>query len=420
MYFWGCSNNLENMAKRIISGVLIAVGLFILVYPSFTGRPAYFAGKNFYINMVDSVDLQYVPYLKKQIQSQQNKLAYKEKKSFRENIKPVNDSLDRVYIKYQQRKDSARMKEVNNQRELLNSQVMSKEFEIDDKFAVSNMDSAILASKVAALKEEISKEDYILVTANQMLAEQGKAKEYTFKAEDINVQTVNKQDSGPFILSGLMVMIVGLFSLLVAESVINLSSLGTRIGFGVFFFVLCIVMGYSIYSNIHDRLAFENSLQFRKSKVIKRLEDIKKLQVTYMEEHGKYTSSFDSLVQFAMNDSVKIVKYLVNKDDTAAVNKAKRLGQPIEEVLYIPAIDKAFDEKPKYPIDELPIIPFTEQMFDLNAGSIEKNGNELQVFEVKVRWFTFVKDLPTLPENFDKSQELVLGSMNEPTTEGNW
>jgi uncharacterized protein YqgC (DUF456 family) len=408
------------MAKRIISIVLIILGFLILIYPSFTGRSAYFAGEKFYINMVDSVDLQYVPYLEKQIQSQQNKISYKEKKAFRETIKPINDSLDRVYIKYTQRKDSARMKEVNKQRELLNNQVMSKEFEIDDKYSIANMDSSVLATKINDLKGEITKEDFILVTANQMLAEQGLAKEHAFTAEDINTQIVNRQAWGPFLLSGLMIIIVGLFTLLVSESIISLSSLGTRIGFGVLFAALCGFMGYKIYSNIQDRLEFENALQFRKAKVIKRLEDIKKLQVTYLEEHGKYTNSFDSLVQFALNDSVKIVKYLVNKDDTAAVNKAKRLGQPLEEVLYVPALDKAFDVRPKYPIDELPIIPFTEQTFEMNAGSIEKNGNELQVFEVKVDWFTFVQNLPTLPENFDKSQKFVLGSMNEPTTEGNW
>lgn len=408
------------MAKRIVPIVLILIGFVIAIYPSFTGRDAYYAGDNFYISMVDSVDLQYEPFLEDIIQSKRNKLAFKEKKAFRETLKPINDSLDRVYATATQRKDSARMKRINSERELMNMNLLDKESQIDQKYAVSNMDSIVFNKQLEALKSEITKEDFILITANELLASMGKAKDNEFKKDDIQTQVVNRQDFAPFLYSGSMILIVGIFLLLFVEGVLTLATLGMRVTFGLVFFSLCVLMGYNIYTNINDRLEFERTLNNRKSKVIDRLEDIKKLQVTYLEEKGKYTSSWDSLVNFAQNDSVKIVKYLVNKDDTAAVNQAKRKGLPLEEIVYVPVMEKAFDKKIGYPVQEIKKVPFSDKTFELNAGTIEKNGSEIQVIEVKTSWYTFVESLSTVPANFDKDRKLVLGSMTEPTTEGNW
>lgn len=82
--------------------------------------------------------------------------------------------------------------------------------------------------------------------------------------------------------------------------------------------------------------------------------------------------------------------------------------------------EKLFKGKTPFNLDSLAYIPFTKEKFDINSGTIEKNNRQIHVFEVKTKIYTFIQNLPYVPENFDKSKIIILGSMLEPTTEGNW
>ena len=81
----------------------------------------------------------------------------------------------------------------------------------------------------------------------------------------------------------------------------------------------------------------------------------------------------------------EIVKYLVNKDDSAAVNRAKRNKQPLEEIVKVSVNEKIFKGKTPFNLDSLAYIPFTKEKFDINSGTIEKNNRQIHVFEVKTK-----------------------------------
>jgi hypothetical protein len=85
----------------------------------------------------------------------------------------------------------------------------------------------------------------------------------------------------------------------------------------------------------------------------------------------------------------------------------------------IPSLDKAFPNQ-KIDLKNIAYVPFSDNPFEINAGIVDKNGRNIHVFEVKTSKYDFVKELSTLPENFDKDKSLIIGSMNEPTTESNW
>lgn len=408
------------MVQKITSAAIIFIGLAIMIFPMFTGKKAYFAKDNFYINMVDSVDIGYNPYISKIIVSKRAKLAFKEKKQIREKFKLVGDSLERVLINAQLKNKKEIVESVNKEKGNLSSKVLETEFAIDEKYSVENLSEQQIEEYTKNIKDSISPDDYLVIIANELYNPNKLKSIPKLTREDINVKVVNKQDKGPFLISGFFILITGLVVLLYSLQLIPLHIRSAKYGVILLFLVLGIIMTNNIYHSISDRLEFENSLAKRTKIVKAKLGDIRSLQMAYLESNQKYCASWDSLILFAKNDSIEIVKYLVNKDDTMAVNKAKRAGLPLEKITFVPVVEKVFNGKAPFNMDSMGIVPFSNQEFDINAGSIDKNGREIQVFEVKTTLYSFVKNLPTLPANFDKSKQLILGSMQEPSTEGNW
>ena len=64
---------------------------------------------------------------------------------------------------------------------------------------------------------------------------------------------------------------------------------------------------------------------------------------------------------------------------------------------------------------------WTEKQFELKAVS-SKNANDRDMFflEVKTKNKTYVDMLGIYPENFDEESITKIGSLTEPTTDGNW
>ena len=72
-------------------------------------------------------------------------------------------------------------------------------------------------------------------------------------------------------------------------------------------------------------------------------------------------------------------------------------------------------------VSEINIIPFSEGTeFSIDAGEIEKGKVKVKVFEVSAPYKEIFKGLKTDNEGIDMSQALTIGSMTEPTTNGNW
>ena len=159
----------------------------------------------------------------------------------------------------------------------------------------------------------------------------------------------------------------------------------------------------------------------REKVVRNKLMQIKHLQVEYLSVNGSYSNSWDSLVDFAKNDSAQIIRYLVDKNDTSAVNNALRNKQPLKDTTYLPIDIKIFGEAHGIKIDSISYIPFTSEQFSLKTNK-SKNVNNRDVFyiEVKTKGKAFVEMLKIYPKNFDEEKFIQFGSLTEPTTEGNW
>src|SRR5690606_16178545 len=63
-------------------------------------------------------------------------------------------------------------------------------------------------------------------------------------------------------------------------------------------------------------------------------------------------------------------------------------------------------------IDSLKYIPFSGgEIFSIDAGQIEKNKVNVNVFEVSAKYGQFLKGLNTKNENVDLEKDLKVGSM---------
>lgn len=187
--------------------------------------------------------------------------------------------------------------------------------------------------------------------------------------------------------------------------------------------IIIIVLAYLIYDSIMRPVRFNQAVSERESKVIQRLTDIRISQQFYKRQYGKFTGNFDTLFQFLKTGEIPVVKIIPDPNDTT-------FSKTINDTLgYVKVADSLFSRKVYFSLDSLRYIPYAgSQEFELSSGEIDRGGLRVSVFEAKAHYNTFLKGLnPQLIINLVKSKEdidrypgLKVGSMEEPSTDGNW
>lgn len=408
----------KTLSLILINGIIL-LGLLIFSFPFASGEKAYFIGENYFLNLKDSIEIKYPDYLYSLAEKNQRALAFEKKKVLRDQLVPKSDSLERVAIEAKESKNFELAEKVNVAKKELNKELNEKELAIDEEFDFSNFSEEEKDETINSLKQENNIESYLLKYANDVYNPTGNSDIKKVAREDLILKTVNQQSYAPFIIAGLILMAIGIFVWAYFEGKISFASKSFRLIAYAVLGALVIIFSALIYFSFASKIEFEKTLAQREEVVKQRLIQAKNLQMAYFESKKKYSSKWEDLIAFAKNDSVKIVKYLVNKDDTAAVNQATREGRPLESIKYVSVKEKVFPNE-EINFDQISIVPFSDEEFEINAGVIDKNGRDIHVFEIKTSKYTFIQNLKYIPENFDRSKELILGSMREPTTEGNW
>lgn len=182
-------------------------------------------------------------------------------------------------------------------------------------------------------------------------------------------------------------------------------------------------MGYLIYDSIDSKIQLEKEVKERKLVVIERLEQIKEAQINYKKVRGEYAKSFDQLRNFLENDSLIVVKAIGVVPDSLIGQEAKALamGIIVRDTSKIAVREELFKDNFDEVVKSLDIIPFSEgTKFSINAGEVEKGKVKVKVFEVSAPYTEIFKGLKTDNEGIDMTQSLTLGSMTEPSINGNW
>ncbi|MCK9451927.1 MAG: dihydrofolate reductase [Bacteroidales bacterium] len=188
-------------------------------------------------------------------------------------------------------------------------------------------------------------------------------------------------------------------------------------------FAVIIFMGYMVYESINKPLKFTKERAKREAVVVQRLKDIRNVQSLYKQANNKYAASFDSLLAYLNSGEIPVVKLIPDPTDTT-------FTKTISDTLgYVKVTDSLFSERVGFNPNNLRFIPFSEgEVFVMDAGSIDRGGVNVSVFEAKAPFTAYLKgmeeqrinNLIAGEEDIEKYPGLKVGSMTEPSTDGNW
>jgi hypothetical protein len=202
----------------------------------------------------------------------------------------------------------------------------------------------------------------------------------------------------------------------------------------LFFFLWCLSIFFAsqIYSSINGPIKFNKVKNERYSQVINRLKDIRNAQIAHKDVTGFYANNFDSLVSFVDNG----IFTLIEKRDSSYLeyNRLYRIDmlkevEIVDTLGFVSVKDSLFGQNESYKMMAKVPIQGTDSEFSIKADIIDKNGYQVPVFEVKV-----TKDIVLFDQNKDlldqenkvisvdgvNGREIILGSMSEVSTSGNW
>ncbi len=199
--------------------------------------------------------------------------------------------------------------------------------------------------------------------------------------------------------------------------------------------VLCAIIVFlavQIVKSIQAPIKFNAEQKMRETKVVEHLIDIRNAEVLYKNANNKYTDSFDTLIMFCQTAEIPIVNIIPDPTDTTFT---RTINDTID---FIKVMDSIRGKRTDFNINKLGIVPFSspEQPFELEAGTIERNGIKIPVFEARTPYEVYLAtpgadfsekewnqrrdNIKAEKENINRYAGLKVGSMEEATTDGNW
>ncbi|MFO7723174.1 MAG: hypothetical protein R6V49_08140 [Bacteroidales bacterium] len=228
-----------------------------------------------------------------------------------------------------------------------------------------------------------------------------------------------------FLLGGTGVVIVGILTLLIMIGYEKIP-LAVYKYMMIFLIPAIIVMFFWSFRSINEPIKFENEYQRRAEVVKERLIHIRDAQEAFKSVNKRYTSDFDTLVDFIKNGNLTLLKKINNTPtllrDSLPERELIKRGYIIIDTTYKSVMDSIFKNVYNFSPDKLPYIPFSEprQRFSMQADFITRSGILVPVFEVVADKFIYLNGLNETYIKMDKVISLQVGSLTEPIKDGNW
>ena len=202
--------------------------------------------------------------------------------------------------------------------------------------------------------------------------------------------------------------------------------------------VLWVIIGYLSYitfMSVYGEIKFNKLKNERYKVVIETLKDIRDAQLAHRTVTGKFTDNWDNLVSFI--DTAQFT--ITQRRDTSVldVELTRRYGGVetfksiylIDTLGYVPVKDSLFGADTRY--KTMMNIPVGKpgSKFELRAGTIEQNGIKIPVFEAKALKAIILdgedknliaKENQVISVDGVNGDALIVGSMEEVNTNGNW
>lgn len=189
--------------------------------------------------------------------------------------------------------------------------------------------------------------------------------------------------------------------------------------------LIALLLVYLVYRSISEPVVFENVRKERELKVVQSLKDIRNTQTLFKQTYNRYTGDFDSLIEYIKTGQLPVVNIVADPNDTTFTKTIN------DTVGYIAVADSLFKNREDFKVENLRYVPYSENEkveFELQAGFITRGGLKVAVFEAKTPYFVYLYDLDQQrvnnlraeQEDLEKYPGLKVGSMDEPSLNGNW
>ena len=214
-----------------------------------------------------------------------------------------------------------------------------------------------------------------------------------------------------FNLAAAIISVVGIIATLSSIDVFSKKN-RSAILFGLI--GISLVLTYLNYKAIKNPLDFQEEKNRRYQYVIQNLKDLRQAELAYKSQYGKYIGDIDSLIEFIKTDSLLVIKQNGTVPDGMTLIQAVDSGHVFIDTTKVPAAINIFDEKyllerkVPFSLDSLNYVPFTYSKFLVEATIIERGKVKVPVF------------LITDTQPFSELEVLMVGSLVDPTTSGNW
>ena len=188
-------------------------------------------------------------------------------------------------------------------------------------------------------------------------------------------------------------------------------------------FIIIVVLGYLVYDSIMEPVRLNQEKSKRESAVVQRMKEIRSAEIIYKQLNGSFSNKWDTLVQFIDSAEIPVVKMIPDPEDTTFTLTIN------DTVGYVRVYDSIFHGKKDVSLHDFMIAPFSGgDTIELHSGSIDRGGVTVQVFEAKIPYSSYLKGMDTQyivnltagKKDIDLYPGIRVGSMTEPSTDGNW
>jgi hypothetical protein len=208
-----------------------------------------------------------------------------------------------------------------------------------------------------------------------------------------------------------------------------------RTVFQIVLFIVAVVLTYFIYQSIQRPIEFKKAKEARYEVTVERLKDIRKAELAYKDVYGKFTGSWDTLINFVINDSVRNVRKIGELTDSMieaniTERKAIEMGLLIRDTVRESVLESVFGLS--YDASQLKMVPVTGEPTEFNLGQTvitTGSGIKVPVFEAKAHNNVILRgldkqliiNLNDQARTNEKYPGLKVGSLTETINNaGNW
>ncbi len=198
-----------------------------------------------------------------------------------------------------------------------------------------------------------------------------------------------------------------------------------------------VILTVFIFRSIMRPEKFKLMASERRDVVVEKLKDIRTAQIAFKNVYGNYANDFDTLIDFLKNGKVPIVAKIGVAPDSLTEAQAIKAGLVKRDTVLVDAFGEVFKDNPQLNIVDLQYIPYSnKRKFEIHSGVIDRGGIKVPVFTVIAPKEAFLSGIDNELKGFmdkilysnlekqflkqDKYKNLVLGSLNDPSTDGNW